>query len=266
VLRASWATQVPHLGTVRPQPPPPPSLRRRYRSFLFTGHGDAQLEGLTPTLGFTGLDGGLEAVHADSLAELLGSHSPRVTGGTLELVFLNGCYTEDTGRKVHAAGVPHVVCWQTRVHDKAARLLASSFFSALSSSRSYAQAFEHAISALKLATRPGKLADGIPSSVPIFEIRDPVLPPRAETNFSPPPVATGVPLLLCETAPRDRSFSGSGRLLARAARSQSSADRLGGLVREEEGPAAGPAEPPLGPGILPPLLTLQHSPGGTVVL
>ena len=111
---------------------------------------------------------------------------------------------------MHAAGVPYVVCWQSRVHDKAARLLASSLFVALSSSRSYEQAFEQAKSALKLATRPGKLANGIPSSVPLYEIRDP-LAPNTEPSFSPPPMASGVPLLLCDARARaDRSISGSG--------------------------------------------------------
>ena len=52
-------------------------LRNRYRSFLFTGHGDALLEGAdSPTLGFSGPNGSLEAVHADTLAELLGQHTP----------------------------------------------------------------------------------------------------------------------------------------------------------------------------------------------
>ena len=151
---------------------------------------------------------------------------------------------------MRTAGVPYVVCWQTRVHDRAARLLAASFFVALSSGRSYeqvrssvhrarpsrpfavlvavsarshlsllafttarrrpTQAFEHAKSALKLATRPGRLASGVPSSVPLFEIRDPFGPPSsAAPTFTPPPQAAGIPLLLCEaTLGRERAISG----------------------------------------------------------
>jgi hypothetical protein len=45
----------------------------------------------SPTLGFSSPAGGLEAVHADTLAELLGQHTPQSGGGDLSFVFLNGC-------------------------------------------------------------------------------------------------------------------------------------------------------------------------------
>ena len=53
---------------------------------------------------------------------MLGAHAP-VNGGTLELVFLNGCLSEDLGTAVHQAGVPHVVCWRTLAENSAAQVV-----------------------------------------------------------------------------------------------------------------------------------------------
>ena len=192
-------------------------LRHRYRAFLFAGHGDAELgpgggasweKPLTRTLGFTSPSGGLETVRPEHLAELLGAHSPR-SSGCLTTVFLNGCRTEEMGRRVRAAGVPHVVCWRTKAHNAAARTLASSFFSSLAAGRGHAQAFEDAKSAVLLVTRPGRLANGVPSSVPAYELRDPFAQTASEAtlavhqevppDFSPPPMAAGIPILLSTT-------------------------------------------------------------------
>jgi hypothetical protein len=186
-------------------------LRTRYQCFLFAGHGDAQLGPPTPrgsngsashnrTLGFTSArDGGLETVRPEHLAELLGAHSP-ARGGALTTVFLNGCRTEHIGRRVHDAGVPYVVCWATKAEDSAARLFARSFFSSLASGRGHALAFEDARTAVRLVTRPGRLASGVPSSVPKYEMDvDPFGEAHREPSahgFTPPPKAAGIPLLL----------------------------------------------------------------------
>ena len=102
--------------------------------------------------------------------------------------------------QVRDAGVPYVVCWRTKVHNSAARLLASSFFRSLGAGRSPQQAFDDARSALRLVTRPGRLANGTPSSVPAYELADPfgqpADTPAAEPRFSPPPMAAGIPVLL----------------------------------------------------------------------
>lgn len=173
-----------------------PQLANGYRAFLFSGHGDAELSGKETTLGFTGASGGLETVRAEHLAEMLGAHSPS-HAGTLETVFLNGCATEQIGAQVHAAGVPYVVCWQTKAHTRAAHLLAATFFKSLASGRGHRKSFEDALSAVKLVTRPGKTASGIPSAVPAYELRDPLEPATNVSGFTPAPVAAGIPVLLC---------------------------------------------------------------------
>lgn len=58
----------------------------------------------------------------------------------------------------------------------------------------YLQAFEHAIAAITLATRPGKCEGGLPVDVPKYELRDPALP--SSQAFRPRPWAAGCPVLL----------------------------------------------------------------------
>ena len=77
-----------------------------------------------------------------------------------------------------------------------------------SAGRGHAQAFDDAKSAVRLLTRPGRLASGVPSSVPAYELRDPFAPPdvsrpngreadaQPAPAFTPQPVAAGVPILI----------------------------------------------------------------------
>lgn len=219
-------------------------LRHPYTHFLFSGHGDAELgpsgasgEGASRTLGFTSPNGGLETVTPETLADVLGAHSPRC-GGCLSTVVLNGCQTSHMGERVRAAGVTFVLCWRTKAENTAARLLACSFFASLAAGRGHHQAFEDAKAAVRCVTRPGRLANGVQSSVPAYELRDPLdggLLPQIQQQpsspgstdgsndaiasgtathregggpvrrgFSPPPMAAGIPLLLCadDTAAR----------------------------------------------------------------
>ena len=115
----------------------------RVRRFLFIGHADAESGG-EKTLGFTKPGGQLETIHPpQKLADMLGSHAT-AHGGALELVFLNGCCSEQLGRAIHQAGVPHVVCWRTKCRDDAARLFSKAFFSTHRQGKSYVTAFEEA--------------------------------------------------------------------------------------------------------------------------
>lgn len=173
--------------------------RGLYRIFVFTGHG------YTKTLGFTDpLSGVLSAPEPEALAALLGAHG-------LTLVFLNGCETEALGRRVRAAGVPHVVCWRTPTEDGAAALFADAFFRAKEAhGRSCAAAFADACHTLRVQTRDGYAADGtrLDHDVPHYELRPPDEPPRNPEGFTMPsirrpqpeptplPFAAGVPVLL----------------------------------------------------------------------
>lgn len=112
---------------------------RRRAAFPCSGHADAGL-GAQKTLGFTSEDTGeIATVRPNELAEMLGAHSPR-SGGRLELVFLNGCCSEELGRAVHAAGVPVVVCWSTLAENSAARIFAMTFFKTYMRGKDYRQA------------------------------------------------------------------------------------------------------------------------------
>mmetsp|Transcript_70046 Transcript_70046/g.210451 ORF Transcript_70046/g.210451 Transcript_70046/m.210451 type:complete len:1272 (-) Transcript_70046:33-3848(-) len=171
-------------------------LDRPTRRFLFVGHADAGMTSLEKTLGFTSPVGGLVAVNNSSLASLLGSHSPR-SGGLLDLVFLNGCCSEELGQAILAMGVPAIVCWKTRLLSEAGPVFSEAFFQALAQGRNYMQAFEQAKQAVTLVTRRGTLAVGRhPCDVPRYELRDPDANPPRESVIDPAPEAVGVPVLL----------------------------------------------------------------------
>jgi len=125
------------------------------RRLLFTGHADASdPSGAGHTLGFTKPGGGLELVKRADIAGVMGRHGATALSGVrLELVFLNGCCSEELGRAAFAAGVPTVVCWRTVVFDPAARLFAKAFFEAIARDGvDYRRAFEEAVSELRLVT------------------------------------------------------------------------------------------------------------------
>ena len=146
-------------------------LSKPTRRFLFIGHGDAALDG-ERTLGFTSKTGSLKTVSPETLASLLGAHSTK-SGGRLDFVFLNGCETLELGRAVGHAGVPTVVCLETKVKDDAAQIFSTAFFLSVAKCRTYPEAFEDAKQAVLLTTRPGKLANGIPAEVPKYVLTDP---------------------------------------------------------------------------------------------
>jgi CHAT domain-containing protein len=69
-------------------------------------------------------------------------------GGTIECVVLNACETEEMGKKLRSAGVPHVVCWRSEVQDTTAKTFAVDFYSCLNQQeqgQDYRRAFEQAV-------------------------------------------------------------------------------------------------------------------------
>ncbi len=166
----------------------------RVRRFLFSGHADAKVPsgGGERSLGFTKPGGELETVPPQTLAELLGEHAVG-HGGALELVFLNGCNSDSLGRAVHAAGVPHVVCWQTQCADGAARIFARTFFQASAQGCTYEQAFEEAKRGVLGTTRRAAASGG--PRVPMYELRARHTPPQ-QSFLHPSPIAAGIPVLL----------------------------------------------------------------------
>jgi len=152
------------------------------------------------TLGFTTPTGDLVMVPPEDVIDLLASHA--VThGGKLEMVFLNGCYSEPLARALHAAGMPYVLCWKTKVEDGAAKLAITTFFREMNAGKPFESAFSAAKRALLFTTRAGKNACGLAMQVPKYEIKDPegrVLPAESRSTpaCTPPPIKTGLCLLL----------------------------------------------------------------------
>ena len=73
-------------------------------------------------LALVGKDGKLEAVATNTLTFLVHSLTR-----SLKLVILNGCCTKRLANQLRSAGVEYVICWQTKVHDRAALIFAKSF-------------------------------------------------------------------------------------------------------------------------------------------
>ena len=148
---------------------------------------------MNTTLGFTTPSGFLELIDPKDVGGII-AHATPSRGGCLELVFLNGCCSENLGKAIRDAGVPNVVCWRTQTEDGAARAFAKGFFEALENGDTVADAFEAATLAVKCVTRLGKNAH-LDAMVPKYELREPRTA-SAMPNVSPEPWAAGVPVLL----------------------------------------------------------------------
>jgi tetratricopeptide (TPR) repeat protein len=159
--------------------------RTPVKGLVFIGHADASLLS-QPTLGFTNDQGGLDTVLPETLAKMLSGYAP--PNGCLECVFLNGCRSASLGLAVHHGngygssvnpevrthrGVPYVLCWETAVDDKAARIFCRKFFEARRDGLSYSQAFSSAEIAVETVTRKGKLSTGQDSKIPQWVLADP---------------------------------------------------------------------------------------------
>ena len=100
-------------------------LLKDKRIWFCPAHGDAMLQG-EPVLAFES-DGRLEAVSIDTLVNTVRQH----TG--LRLIVLTGCCTARLGQRLlDGTSVADVVCWDTRVHDDAAKLFGQKFADVLS--------------------------------------------------------------------------------------------------------------------------------------
>jgi len=138
------------------------------------------------------------AVPPNKLADLLGAVST-ARGGPLELVFLNGCSTEDLGLALRAAGIPEVLCWSTPVEHSAAAIFSKAFFDAKEKDgMRTAAAFEHAKLAVEQIPKPGNDSSRF---VPKYLLEPPDLgsnPPGLTLSGS---FQAGVPKLLIADEP-----------------------------------------------------------------
>ena len=99
----------------------------------------------------------------------------------LEMVVLNGCDTLELGQMCCDHGVPTVVCWSTKLEDKAAYLFVRGFFRSIRRSldqnerspERYHSAFAVGKEAVTGKKRLYKRTDGEVEEVPYFALRDP---------------------------------------------------------------------------------------------
>ena len=153
-------------------------ILKRPALFLFAGHADTELDPGKRTLAFVDENGGIDVVRPETLVDVFRSLRER-RGDVLELVFLNGCQSEELGRALcEQANVPWVVCWRTKCDDEAARLFSVHFFEALGRAGAleeepYRFAFYEAKSAVESGQKlAGTLANGrTPAQVPKFVFR-----------------------------------------------------------------------------------------------
>jgi hypothetical protein len=92
--------------------------------------------------------------------------------GPLECAVLNACSTINMGQLLRAAGLSHVVCWKTPVHDETAREFCHLFYQALveqtrggsPSLRNYRDAFSVATDAMRVHAFSGGAARAPPEA------------------------------------------------------------------------------------------------------
>ena len=199
------------------------------RRFLFSGHANARSptradvsghsgascssEGRIRTLVFTDTDGGVDIVEPELLIAILGLSSAgdsRRRLDQLELVFLNGCESENLGTAVCQAGVRSVVCWLTKVRDDAASLFAIAFFEAVSNGHDIQRAYANAVLALRVQhytvdRAPPRLRDvEDPFAEEDSEQVSDTLPKAPLANrisAVPGQRAAGIPILLVKSGP-----------------------------------------------------------------
>ena len=161
----------------------------------FCGHADPRL-GSDRVLVWC-KDGGLEAVTVPTLVGMLGGKS---------LVVLNGCCSDELGGALLRAGVQNVICWETKLEDRAGSLFGEGFWRAMVGHdtddedqlrEAVRAAFEAAKHAVLSVTRPQASAldvggrQRLAASVPKYAFID----PSGGRTFHGE-LAAGVPLLL----------------------------------------------------------------------
>ncbi|MEL7062283.1 MAG: CHAT domain-containing protein, partial [Bacteroidota bacterium] len=116
--------------------------RQRYRDrialFHYGGHADGYQLLLESSQGHN------EVAHGEGLVSFLGRQD------SLQLVFLNGCATQQQSEELIQAGVPTVIGTYTAISDNLATMLASRFYSSLGQGQHLARAWEEAEDEVRL--------------------------------------------------------------------------------------------------------------------
>lgn len=106
-------------------------VRGRLKVFHYGGHAD----GYNLLLSSGEAE---ESVDAKAFAKFLG------TQDSIELVFLNGCSTENQAKELIAAGIPQVIVTNQDIVDEVARDFARQFYQSLADGQTIAQCFAEA--------------------------------------------------------------------------------------------------------------------------
>ena len=135
-------------------------------TFFFLGHGDMVLQG-EYVLAFVGADGKLESITADTLVSIFKKHAKH---GHLKEVVLMGCCTKALGERLRSeAGVEVVICWDSKLHDKAAPIFSESYAKARAAMVAPKAAFDQAKLAVEAKTEDGYYDNGVQGKVAMYK-------------------------------------------------------------------------------------------------
>ena len=160
------------------------------------GHADAPLYG-SLTIGFVDADGHFNVASQDTVVDMARRESVRLGNGSLEVVMLNGCLSEQLAIRLRdEALIPYVIAWQTRVDDEICPQFAEAFWAELLRCNNVHRAFQTAQLAVETIVELRGSLDGgqIPAKVPRFKVgvdpfdQDLVMWERPEGAEHPVPV------------------------------------------------------------------------------
>ena len=152
--------------------------------WIFCGHLTDNNTG-SKTLAFVDEAGRPAVIDPSKIASIVRAHVD-----TLRCVLLNGCDSLELGRQLIQAGVQHVICWRTRVHDEAAKHFSLGFARALANGATYAAAYYAGCTAVTARVE----RSGQHMGQQRFELADPDRSNRKNGRLSPVPPASRGPL------------------------------------------------------------------------
>ena len=132
-------------------------------------HGDAPLSGeFVPLLPLLSSDGRTTGFQAQSIAWWVALITGLVAKG-LRYVYLGGCCTDRLGSALHRAGVPVVVCFESKCETFAVKIFGTAFAQAINTGITPAEAYVAAHVKVLGETELGVLDDGTASQVQKYE-------------------------------------------------------------------------------------------------
>eukprot|EP00658_Telonema_sp_P-2_P073650 TRINITY_DN62755_c0_g1_i1.p1 TRINITY_DN62755_c0_g1~~TRINITY_DN62755_c0_g1_i1.p1 ORF type:complete len:544 (-),score=53.64 TRINITY_DN62755_c0_g1_i1:58-1689(-) len=186
-------------------------LRVKPELLMILAHTDVSLPASESTVGFTDDRGIFHVVERKTLATVV-----KACAENLELVMLAGCKSSGLGMMLAEAGVRHVQCWETLVHDAAAQTFDLTFLQHWLDHGDTSQALSLGISAVEgtmcTSRKQGNTEGGHLAHVPKYACLDPedgnLVDLDSRRVISSGLIAAGIPTVLGDSSLADRHISG----------------------------------------------------------